>query len=736
MAGPRVILGAPIYNRADHLPEALESILIQTFADFVVVLVDDASSDATPEIVTRYRAVDTRVHYVRNESRQGMIENWRRAFHHAHEQFPGADYFAWISDHDVWHPCWLKALVSALDAHPDVVLAYPLNLKIDATGATLPRKPWRFETMGVASVPGRLAATCWGMSAGNMVYGLFRIRALCRAGVFRSILVPDRFLLVELSLYGQFEQVKQVLWYRRSFGRVFSLRRQRLSFYPNGRPLYAYIPWWISHGAALGWLLGVRGTGRPLVGRAAGALLALQYFILAGALHAVQSVRQLRVSVNERVAVWQRQAGFKAKAIRAYKGVRRRMTDWRPSVNSLLKRATRWRKRTRHLLFEAYRRPMVGMLRALRRISVVREQLIPWLIREEIEQIPAGKQIGQVRRDLKRLSHQKDLILVGPWMSEVGFELLYWIPFLTWAAAEYKLPRERMVAVTRGGAAVWYGDLCARGVDIFDLFSVEDFRRLNEERWQEGGNQKQMEVTGLDQRIVAAAQVRLGVERVELLHPSLMYRLLRFYWYEKSAVSVLQKHTIYRRLPAVSGTAGLQLPDHYVAVRFYFRPSFPDTPSNRDFLNGLIERLARRHAVVLLNTGISLDDHEDFEPDPGVPVVRVHERMAPARNLELQSRVIAGAQAFVGTYGGLAYLGPFYGVPAVAFYSEPSQLVLAHLEVSRRLTRQLGTPLVMMDTREQALLDGLLDGRVARPDDAALVGATASRRYARDATTG
>ena len=45
---PRVIIGSPLFNHADHFREAIESILGQTFTDFALVLVDDVSSDATP----------------------------------------------------------------------------------------------------------------------------------------------------------------------------------------------------------------------------------------------------------------------------------------------------------------------------------------------------------------------------------------------------------------------------------------------------------------------------------------------------------------------------------------------------------------------------------------------------------------------------------------------------------------------------------------------------------------
>lgn len=40
--------------------------------------------------------------------------------------------------------------------------------------------------------------------------------------------------------------------------------------------------------------------------------------------------------------------------------------------------------------------------------------------------------------------------------------------------------------------------------------------------------------------------------------------------------------------------------------------------------------------------------------------------MTPGTNLEIQTTVITRARAFVGTYGGLSYLSPLYGVPALA----------------------------------------------------------------------
>ena len=93
--------------------------------------------------------------------------------------------------------------------------------------------------------------------------------------------------------------------------------------------------------------------------------------------------------------------------------------------------------------------------------------------------------------------------------------------------------------------------------------------------------------------------------------------------------------------------------------------------------------------VVLLSTGIDLDDHRDFtRPPTSGRVLTLEHLMTPRNNLELQTRAIAGAQALVSTYGGFSYLGPFLGVPSFAFYSEEN-FVPAHLDVMRRAVADL-----------------------------------------------
>jgi hypothetical protein len=59
--------------------------------------------------------------------------------------------------------------------------------------------------------------------------------------------------------------------------------------------------------------------------------------------------------------------------------------------------------------------------------------------------------------------------------------------------------------------------------------------------------------------------------------------------------------------------------------------------------------------------------------------------MTPANNLDVQTRVIAGAEAYVGTYGGFSYVAPLLGTNALTFYSHITGFRFDHLELAKRV---------------------------------------------------
>jgi hypothetical protein len=166
-----------------------------------------------------------------------------------------------------------------------------------------------------------------------------------------------------------------------------------------------------------------------------------------------------------------------------------------------------------------------------------------------------------------------------------------------------------------------------------------------------------------------------------------------------------------------------------VAVKFYFRSSFPDTPANRRLVTNAVSRLAAELPVVLLNTGHVVDDHADFDPGTGAQLLHGLDGVDVETNLHAQTVAIARASAFVSTYGGLTYLANALGVPAIGIWSDQEALVPAHLEVGRRAADRLGVEL--SEVACDALETLLLTATVAADEDGHR---SAVQRPRRDAT--
>ena len=129
---PRVSVVIPNYNRARYLGRRIESVLRQRFADIEVLVLDDASPDASREVALRY-AADPRVRFHFNERNSGnAYRQWQRGL-----AMTGAPY-VWIAEsNDHADASLLTHLVPELDADPRVGLAVCNSWCIDADDSML-----------------------------------------------------------------------------------------------------------------------------------------------------------------------------------------------------------------------------------------------------------------------------------------------------------------------------------------------------------------------------------------------------------------------------------------------------------------------------------------------------------------------------------------------------------------------------------------------------------------------
>jgi len=293
-----------------------------------------------------------------------------------------------------------------------------------------------------------------------------------------------------------------------------------------------------------------------------------------------------------------------------------------------------------------------------------------------------------VEREVARLARGSSPLIVGPWLSEVGYEALYWVPFLRWVQITWHVDPARLIVVTRGGAAEWYRDISRQSVELFDVMTPAEFASRNEARGAVGGGTlKQWAVSEMDEEIATEVRRRTGVADAQLFHPSLMYRLFQQFMLGHRPASFLQRRTRYRRL-AAPDIALPPLPDDFVAVKLYTAASMPPTPSIRRLLQSIVLKLAERTPVVMLETGLAFDDHEDYTLESAARIYSVRDALRPADNLAVQTAIIARARAFVGTCGSLAWLAPMLGVDTTALYAD-ARFLHGHLQVARQVFQTL-----------------------------------------------
>jgi hypothetical protein len=311
-------------------------------------------------------------------------------------------------------------------------------------------------------------------------------------------------------------------------------------------------------------------------------------------------------------------------------------------------------------------------------------------VRDARESARSARLLAPVLSKLRRFEEEPDVpVFAGPWLGEVGFELLYWIPFLRWAVSEFPGLRCRLAIQSRGGVTSWYEGLPAHYVDLFDHVNLKEFReRFGQFFKQTESYDGYTDAPGMrnysdaEQEIVELVRREVGVSRLNVLHPRVMYGAFKHI--QRSRGQEFAKYFPQLTPPSVSG---LELPERFIAVRFYGCFPLPASDTNQAFVRELVTHLADELPIVCLNTGMSIDrKHPDFPLEAIDSVIQARESMTLANNLAVQSAIIGQADAFVGSYGGLSYLPPLFGRPSFSLYSDGRSLSkTSHLHLARSM---------------------------------------------------
>lgn len=119
---PKVSVVLPTYNRAQLLVRAIDSVLNQTYQDFELIVVDDASTDETASVLQKYEKLSSKIKVIRLKENQGVSV----ARNLGNEAAQGK-YIAILDSDDIFKPHYLETAVHFMETHPTVTIGVPIR---------------------------------------------------------------------------------------------------------------------------------------------------------------------------------------------------------------------------------------------------------------------------------------------------------------------------------------------------------------------------------------------------------------------------------------------------------------------------------------------------------------------------------------------------------------------------------------------------------------------------------
>lgn len=129
---PKVSIVLPTYNGEEYLEQSVDSVISQTFADWELIIVDDCSTDETPNIVKHYAQSDARIRIIHNAENQKLPKSLNIGFSVAKGQ-----YLTWTSDDNLYMPNAIATMVEYLDRQESVCMVRGDMYFIDEKGVVI-----------------------------------------------------------------------------------------------------------------------------------------------------------------------------------------------------------------------------------------------------------------------------------------------------------------------------------------------------------------------------------------------------------------------------------------------------------------------------------------------------------------------------------------------------------------------------------------------------------------------
>lgn len=208
---PVIVVTVPVYNEERFLAQTLETLRVQTYTDFAVLICDNASTDGTQAIAEGFCRRDDRFHLYRHPVNCGGAGNFN--FARAATDSP---LFMWLGGHDVLEPTFLERHVGALLADPDAALSYSHIGWIDErdrmVGTTVSPGLDRLPSVPILRFVASVRTIEWCAEINHPMR-----RSALQGTRFSHVWGNDYLTLAEVAFHGRFLCQPEVLYKFRQF---------------------------------------------------------------------------------------------------------------------------------------------------------------------------------------------------------------------------------------------------------------------------------------------------------------------------------------------------------------------------------------------------------------------------------------------------------------------------------------------------------------------------------------
>lgn len=311
---------------------------------------------------------------------------------------------------------------------------------------------------------------------------------------------------------------------------------------------------------------------------------------------------------------------------------------------------------------------------------------------------------------------KKEYIIIGPWLSEIGYEILYWIPFLK-KHLEHLIQdkNKKFIVISRGGVKNWYSFL--ENFEYFEIFDI-DKKKISKHlaHRKNSLSQKQWDISKLDNYYLnnVCKKKNLNTNDCQIVHPSVLFKNLKSYLNANLAPNyVFQYLSHSNNSLAINSDHSMDYLKPFVAIKLY-ESSILNLKHDQSFfinkINLVLNKINKKYNLVYLDFKIE-DDHKDLVINMSghktYSINEIYSNIDESNNIYFQDALIQNSEFLVSTYGGFCYLPSFYKKKCLALLNGNYKIVNRHEFISNKI---LNNKIDLIDLNyDEKIINDILD---------------------------